>query len=208
MKIYTDVDLRFNEIKNARIQRDQPNAAKAGTIYYNAGDNVIMYYTGSEWIPIGGGGAPTPGSSGIEQVHISVGNNITNGRNLTINSDKQLKLNFNTDGIGNLTLKDANSNSIIGTLNLGNSGLLAKDFIGVGILPRGSSRYTVKHEFRTNMLMVQVLDSNFKTVICDVTRFEVNNAYYINIEFSKNTEQDFWVIVIGNPDYLQLENQN
>jgi hypothetical protein len=206
MKIYTDVDLRFNEIKNARIQRDQPNGAKAGTIYYNEGDNVIMYYTGSEWIPIGGGGDPTPGSSGIEQVHISVGNNITSGRNLTVNSNKQVKLNFNTDGVGGLILKDANSSNTIGRLSLGNSGLLAKDFIGVGKLPHGSDSYRIKHEFKTELLMVQVLDSYFKTVICDVTRYEENDSHYIKIEFSKITEQDFWVIVIGNPDYLQLEN--
>lgn len=201
MKIYTNVDLRYNTINNASIQRSQPANPKEGTIYYNAGQNAIMYYDGSEWIKIGGGSETLPSDNILEQVNISVGSNTT-GTNLTINNSKAVKLNFSTTGQGDLKIKDINANQFLGTLNIVTPGITIGEFLAVGTLPRGYQTYIFKHEFETDYLIVQILDKDGYTVVCDVQRIDQS---FIKVEFSQKTDNPFTIVVTGNKKYSPLE---
>ena len=208
MKIYTNVDLRYNTIENASIQRSQPSTPKEGTIYYNAGQNAIMYYDGTNWIKIGGGSETPPSDNILEQVGISVNNGT--GTNLTINQNKAINLNFSTTGNGVLRLRDGNNgNNLLGTLNIASPGITIDDVVenigAVGILPSGYSTYIFAHKLGTNNLIVQVIDSKGSTIICDVTRYSDGGLYYIRIDFSERTIDSFIVVVTGHPNYPYLE---
>lgn len=196
MKIYTNVDLRYNEIQNARIQRVAPSNPVEGTIYYDEANNRIKYYTGNEWISIGGDGGG--GSSGdpnvIEQINV-------NGTNLRINASKVAKLRFSTTGNGDLVIKDDNANTNLGTLNIGSSGVTYREIIAVGTLPLGYSTYIISHNLGTNYLLVQVLDNDGNTIVCNVRRYTSNGENLIQINFSSATTEIRKVIIIGNPDY-------
>jgi hypothetical protein len=65
-KFLTDLDLNKNELQNAVIQplAAAPSSPKKGQIYTSTTDNMIYFYNGSNWIPVGvsgsgGGGAVT-----------------------------------------------------------------------------------------------------------------------------------------------------
>lgn len=206
MKIYTNVDLRYNTIENASIQRSQPSTPKEGTIYYNAGQNAIMYYDGSDWIKIGGGSETPPSTTNLEQVNISANSNA--GTNLIIDSNKAVKLNFYSAGDGVLKLRDGNNNNqVLGTLNIANPGITITDVVGsigaYGILPSGYTTYIFEHKLETDNLIVQVIDDKGSTVVCDVTRYTDPNTdkHYIKIEFAKTTLISFKVVITGHPKY-------
>ena len=204
MKIYTNVDLRYNEIQNARIQRVAPSNPVEGTIYYDEANNRIRYYTGSSWISVGGDGGGGQGGdlNVLEQVNV-------NGTNLRIDNTKTVKLDFSTLGGGNLTIKDGNSNLVISTLNIGSGGIQPEDIIAVGSLKQGESEYILVHELDTDYLVVQVIDSLGNTVECDVRRYTDNGRRLIKITFSQRTDQTYRVIAIGYPRYsLMTENIN
>lgn len=203
MKIYTNVDLRYNEIQNARIQRVAPSNPVEGTIYYDEANNRIRYYTGTSWISIGGDSGGGGGDLNVlEQVNV-------NGTNLRINNSKTVKLKFSTQGSGDLIIKDDNSNSVISTLNIGSGGIQAKDFIAIGSLKSGKSEYILTHELNTDYLVVQVIDSLGNTVECDVRRYTDSGRHLIKIKFSKVTDQAYKVIAIGHSKYsLMTENIN
>lgn len=204
MKIYTNVDLRYNEIQNARIQRTTPSNPVEGTIYYDEANNRIRYYTGSSWITVGGDGGGGGGGdvNVVEQINV-------NGTNLRIDNLKTVKLKFSTLGSGDLTIKDGVSNLVLSTLNIGSGGVSPSAFIAVGVLESGRSSYTLIHELETDYLIVQVIDSLGNTVECNVRRYTDTNSgeHLLNITFTQTTTQSYKVIAIGHPTYsLMKEN--
>ena len=203
MKIYTSVDLRYNELKNVGIQTSQPDNPKEGTIYYDKPNNVIKYYDSANqrWISIGGnGGAPGGGGEMNVLEYINI-----NDQNLTNSTSKVAKIKFSTDGLGNLTIKDGNLNRELQTLNIGSSGITAESIVAVGTLQSGYSTYIFKHTLETDDLLVQIIDNTGETVICDVSRYSSNNEHYIKVEFSKPIKESYKVVVMGHQRAANLQ---
>lgn len=202
MKIYTNVDLRYNEVDNVKIQTDAPDNPVEGTIYYDSVGNRIRYYDGSQWIEVGGGGStPSGGETNVlEQVNV-------NGTNLRINSSKAVKLKLSSTGNGELTIKDDNSNATIDTIRIGggaSGGISASDIIAVGTLQSGKQTYTVQHSLGTDFVLVQVLDNLGNTVQSNVRRYTSGDNHYVEISFSQATSQNYRVIIVGSPDYSSV----
>ena len=199
VKVYTDVDLKYNIIQNVGIQSVQPSnpkQGKAGTIYYDPNSNRVKYWDGSTWITVGADpGEPTGEFNVLEGINI-------NNTSLAIEG-KTAKLNFSSTSPGNLTIKDMNTGGQLVSLNLG-SGFDTSSLLGVGTLKKGYSRYIFSHAIKTNFLLVQVIDSNGNTVICDTSRYSSGDNYYVRIDFSSPTKESYKVIIAGNPQYSEL----
>ena len=196
MKLYTSVDLRYNEVQNVNIQTSAPNEPVEGTIYYNPDINRIQYYDGTEWISIGSDTTQQGGETNILE-HVYV-----NGRNLTI-IGKNAKFSLSSTGNGELTIKDVNSNYTVETIKIGGGGegISASDFIAAGTLNSGYKTYTVKHSLGTDAVLVQVVDNSGNTVECNVRRYTSGSDHYIEVSFAQNTTQNYKLVIVGNPDY-------
>lgn len=197
MKLYTDIDLRYNEVQNVNIQTDIPNNPIEGTIYYSTSLNRIRYYDGTQWISIGaeeGGGGGEENL--LEQVYI-------NGNNLRINNNKEVRLAFSSTGNGDLTIKDTNRNANVASLTIGggSGGVEPENITAAGTLQSGHRIYTVKHSLGTDAVIVQVIDNSGYTVECNVRRYTSGSDHYVEVSFSKNTTQNYRIIIIGNPKY-------
>lgn len=198
MKLYTDIDLRYNEVQNVNIQTDIPNNPIEGTIYYSPDLNRIRYYDGTQWISVG---AEEGGGGGdinvLEQVYV-------NGNNLRI-TNKAVKLAFSSTGNGELTIKDTNRNATIASLTIGGSGGVEPGNItAAGTLQSGHKTYTIKHSLGTDAVIVQVIDNSGYTVECNVRRYTSGSDHYVEVSFSKNTTQNYRIIIIGNPNYSSV----
>ncbi len=199
MKIYTDVDLRYNEIQNMKVQTTIPDDPEEGTIYYSSDLNKFRYYNGLSWVNVGG----ESGGGGGGEVNVLEGVKI-NGSSLNITS-KNVSVTFSTTGTGDLTIKDSNTNQQIGnTLNIGSAGITAASIIAVGTLTSGYSTYILKHNLGTDNVMVQVIDNNGVSVGCAVTRYTSGSDHLVKLEFSSQTAVSYKVIIVGSPNASSL----
>lgn len=63
-KFLTDLDLNKNELQNAVVQplAAAPSSPKKGQIYTSTTDDMIYFYNGTNWIPVGVSGSPEGGA--------------------------------------------------------------------------------------------------------------------------------------------------
>lgn len=61
MRFYNSVNLQKNSLIDAveENRSTPPSSPKAGETYYDQVDNKMKYYTGTNWISMGGGVDPT-----------------------------------------------------------------------------------------------------------------------------------------------------
>lgn len=206
MKIYNSVDLTCKEVKNVTLETSAPSTPATGTIYLDTDNDQIRYWNGSEWTSIGGssGGGGGGEVNILDQVGININNSNTTP-NLLVR-DKTVKLGFSSPSLGNLQIKDLNDNRVLGTVNIGSSGLTAGSIIACGSLTAGYSTYVLEHSLGTNNVIVQVIDNNGATVGCEVTRFTdvETGTNRVRITFSSATSVSYRVIMVGSPNYSTL----
>ena len=65
MKIYTNVDLNFNEAQNIKLQQQAPSNPVAGTIYYDTINKCVRYFDGEDWISVSGSGGGSTGENNV-----------------------------------------------------------------------------------------------------------------------------------------------
>lgn len=190
MKIYTDVDLRFNQLTNVRIQDSIPTGTlPKGTIYYDENDNRVKYWTGTGWINIGyDGGEPPPGGDGIKTIKI-------NGTTLNSSSD-EVRFGFNsTSKSGVLSIYD--SRSYDGDVpNNNNSNLIKNiDIAGDSVFDVKVNNTTLTHD-NNKAVNLNLTSENFGKLKIKNGNTQINEVNILNTGFTYITPAIICVAIL------------